>query len=573
MKQVRLTWERFRAWGDLRRGPLSFWLVWAAIVWRYLSCGLTYCWQHDDYIQYINYPSVDDYGALMRSEGLLASRPLAVIFDLYFWQHFAGAMIVAVLLLALLYAGSALLWQRVLHRRFGTGWLFTVIYALIPLAIEGTYWLSAGTRLICGLFFTALSAWLLCIWIEEGKRWAAIAYFPVLLLSYGHYEQTLVLSVTISLLLMLDVIGERNARSRRGLLALLTFVGAACYFGFTAVNAGTGALATRLEIAWPVGPWYYRVFLPEIGGQIYDAFIGGGFGTVVKGFVRGCGIIFAEGKWLWLLVCLGITVLFGRLVWRADDAEAVALPADKHRTGRIVWAYAFGMLLALAPVSIFFFIANPWFSIRNTLPSLVGLAFLADLTVRLCLRRQVRARAILCAALVLVFSVGSVSEMQDYRDTYDHDVIFLDVVAEKLEAEADTLPAGKVGILGANASYLPDQNFYFNGHISGITSSDWELYGALTARTKRAIAQTPVPLPTNESFLYRGWNRALRDIASFDVLWFWDETTHTIRDLRAEQQSDGSWRLCFADDGSFCARVWEELASNGEWFGYLRFSE
>ncbi len=573
MTKVALFWKRLRAWGDLRRGPLSFWLVWAAIVWRYLSCGISYCWQHDDYIQYINYPSVDDYVALMKSEGLLASRPLAAICDLYFWQHFSGAMIVAVLLLALLYAGSALLWQRLLHRRFGTGWMFTAFYALLPLGIEGTYWLSAGTRLICGLFFGGLAVWLLCVWAEEGKRWAAIAYFPVLLISYGHYEQTLVLSAAASLLLMLDFFGERNARSKRGLLALSTFAAAACYFGFTSANAGTGALATRLEIAWPDNPWYFEVFLPNIGGQVRDAFLGGGFGTVVKGFVRGCRIILAEGKWLWLLVCLGITVLFGCLAWREDDAESVAVPVKKHRGWRMAWAYGFGFLLALAPVSIFFFIANPWFSIRNTLPSFVGLAFLLDLTVRFVLRKFVRVRAALCAALVLIFSIGAVSEMHDYRVTYDHDVAFLDMVAYKLEVEGDTLPAGKVGILGANATYLGDQNYYFNGHITGITSSDWELYGALTARTKRSIAQTLVPLPTNESFLYRGWNRAIRDVASFAVLWYWDEATHTIRDLTAVQQEDGSWRLYYADDGTFCARVWEELASNGEWFGYLRFTE
>lgn len=570
MKRLTLIWERLCAWITPRREPLSFWLVWGTIVWRYLSCGIEYCWQHDDYIQYINYPSVSDYPALLKGEGLLASRPLAAIGDLYFWSKFADAMIIGVLLLALLYAGSALLWQSVLRRRFGTSWIFTVIYTLLPLGFEGTYWMSAGTRLICGLFFGALAAWLLMRFVEDGKKLCAWLYFLVLLLSYGYYEQTLVLSVAASLLLMLDYLAERRPRA---LLALLTFVAAGCYFAFTLANAGEGALASRIEIAWPNNPYYFQIFLPEISGQVWNAFFWGGAATTLKGFRRGLEIIFADGKWLWLLVCLGLTALFGLLARREDDAGAAALPAGKRRGLRIVWAYLFGILLALAPVSIFFFIGNPWFSIRNTLPSFVGLAFLADLTVRLCLRRQVRVRAGICAGLALMLCIGSVSEMHDYRETYDHDVVLLDRVAEKLAAEGDSLPDGKLGIIGANATYLDEQNYYFNGHISTISSSDWELYGALTARMKADVGRTIVPLPTNEFSLYRGWNRAVRQIDSFAALWFWDETTHTLRDLAAELQPDGSTRLTFADDGSFCAVVWEELASNGEYFGYIRFSE
>ncbi|MBQ3126916.1 MAG: hypothetical protein IJC15_07585 [Clostridia bacterium] len=570
MKALQIRWERFCAWVTPRRRPLSFWLIWGTIVWRYLSCGAVYCWQHDDYIQYINYPSVEDYGLLLKSEGLLSSRPLAAIFDLWFWSKFAGAMMVGVLLLAMLYAASAMLWQSVLHRRFGTGWIFTAIYTLLPLGFEGTYWMSAGTRLICGLFFGGLALWLLVRFVEDRCRLAGWLYFPVLLLSYGHYEQTLVLSMAASLLLMLDYLPARRWKS---LLALLTFPAAACYFAFTSAFSGGGALSSRMELAIPDNPYYFKVFLPEISGQIRDAFLGGGFGTTVRGFWRGILLIAEEGKWLWLLVCIGLTALYFLLVRREDSAEAADIPPTRRRVLRALWGYLFGFLLALAPVSIFFFIANPWFSIRNTLPSFIGLAFMVDLTVRLCLRRQVRVRAGICAALVLIFCIGSVSEMHDYRATYDHDVVLLDRVIEKLTIEGENVPDGKLGILGANATYLPDQNYYFNGHITAITSSDWELSGALTAKMRAPLRQSIVPLPTNESFLYRGWSRALRQIDSFAVLWYWDEPTKTLRDLRAVPGEDGRTRLYYADDGSFCAVVWEELASNGEWFGYLRFTE
>lgn len=574
MKRLSEKWQRLCAWIYPRRRPLSFLLIYAAIVLRYLSCGGAYCWQHDDYIQYINFPSVDNYVQLLLEQGLLASRPLAAVTDLYVWSNFARCMIVGVLLLSALYAGSAMLWQSVFRRRFGTGWIFTVVYTLLPLGFEGTYWMSAGTRLICGLFLGALALWLLMRFVEDGKALCGWLYFPVLLLSYGYYEQTLVLSMAASLLLMLSYLGERRPR---GLLALLTFAAAAVYFAFTAAFSDGGVISSRMELALPNNAYYFQVFLPEISGQVWHAFAYGGAGTTIRGFWRGVKLIFTEGKWLWLLACLGLTALHGLLARSDDTAEAAALPARTWGQGRrrgwaIAEAYLFGILMALAPVSIFFFIGNPWFSIRNTLPSFVGLAFLADLTVRLCLRRRVQVRAGICTGLAVLCCVASVAEMHDYRQTYQHDVVLLDRIAEKVEAEGGTI-SGRIGIVGVNASYLDEQNYSFNGHVTGIGSSDWELYAAISARLGRELGVDIVPLAVDEFSFWRGWNRATKRIDGFAQLWYWDEETHTLHDLAAQVQPDGSTRLTFAESGDFCAVVWEEQEDTGEYFGYIRFSE
>ena len=369
-------WKRICAWTSPRRKPLSFLLVYAAIVMRYLSCGIAYCWQHDDYIQYINFPSASDYGKLLMEQGLLASRPLAAITDLYVWARFADAMIIGVLLLALLYAGSALLWQSVFRRRWGSSWMFTVMYTLLPLGFEGTYWMSAGTRLICGLFFGALATWLLMRFVSDGSRLCGALYLPVLLLSYGYYEQTLVLSMAASLLLMLSYLAERKPK---GLLGLMTFVAAGIYYAVTSAFAGEGAIASRMEIAWPNTPYYFEYFLPDISGQIWNAFWHAGNATTFRGFWRGLKLIFTEGKLLWLLVCVAVAALYFFLSRADDTAEAVALPRRTRGPGRsrgwkIAGAYAFGILLALAPISIFFLIANPWFSFRGAVASFAGLA-------------------------------------------------------------------------------------------------------------------------------------------------------------------------------------------------------
>lgn len=546
-----------------RHNLVAFAVVFAAIFLRYLSCGTDYIWQQDDYIQYINYPRGGAWGLLLLKEGLLASRPLAAITDLFVWSRFADCMMVSVFLLSALYAASALLFLHVFRRRFGTGWMFIVLYTLIPIGIEASYWISAASRLICGLFWCALSLWLLSSFVEDKRTWCGVLYFPVLLLAYGYYEQTLVLAAAASLLLMIGYLVERRPRA---LLALWTFAAAGIYFLFTSAFSDTGAMAARMQLALPDNPWYFKVFLPNISTQIWQAMAKGSAAITLRGFVRGAEMIAADGKWIWLILCVGLCVAHALLAHR--EARR-----DQNGTARgLAGRYLFGVLLTLAPVSIFFFIANPYFALRNALPAVVGLAFLGDLTLRLCLRRQARLHAVLCGVLAAVFCIASVSEMHDYRATYAQDLLMLDCIEQKIEAEDDVLTGKRIGIIGANATYLSEQNFYFNGHISGITASDWGLYGALVARAGEELSFTIVPLAVDEDCFWRGWNRDLKQIDGFDVLWYWDDETATLLDLDVVYESDGTISLFFAHDGSFCAAVWEEQEPSGEYFGYIRFA-
>ncbi|MBQ8275750.1 MAG: hypothetical protein IJZ02_03905 [Clostridia bacterium] len=569
--------EKLRAlgrWIDRWQKPILFFAVFGAIFFRYTVWDGGYFWQLDDYIQYINFPSCPDYGALLMEQGLLVSRPLAALTDLYFWSRFSGCMTVCVFLLSALYAGSAMLWQSTLRRRFGTGRMFLILYTLMPFGIEGTYWVSASTRLICGMFWGSLSLWFLCRFAEEKRPLFAVLYFPTLLLAYGYYEQSLVLAAAASLLLMLDFLFQGN---RRGLLALWTFGAAGVYFLVTSLFAGAGAISGRMVLALPDNPWYFRVFLPEVCGQVLEAFFGAGAAITFGGFGRGIQMLFSQGKWLWLLGCLAFAVL---LSWLIAKEKTVALPPaqaegeeGKAPGRRILWAYVFGLLLTLAPISIFFFIANPFFSMRNTVPSFVGLAFLIDLTLRLLLRRQVKLRALLCGLTVCLFCVASVSEMYDYRATYRNDRAVVEAVVAKMQAEEEPLKGKRVALIGCNATFLQEQNYYFNGHIVGVTAGEWSLYGAMAACYGGTVPCDVIPMSTNESFLYSPWETPTKKLDGFDVFWHWDHLNRCVRELSAEPDGAGGYRLVFADDGSFFARIWEEPWTDGTCYGYIRFTE
>jgi hypothetical protein len=81
---------------------------------------------------------------------------------------------VGVLLLGALYSFAALELYKIFNKFFGTSRFFIVIFALLPLGIEGTYWMSASTRIVPGVFFAALSASQLTNFFESKRKKNAI---------------------------------------------------------------------------------------------------------------------------------------------------------------------------------------------------------------------------------------------------------------------------------------------------------------------------------------------------------------------------------------------------------------
>ena len=132
-----------------------FFAVFFLIVIRFLYFGFKYFPQLHDYIQHHNYAPQGGFFYLVERLGLLGARPLAGILDITLWSWLWQCAIVGVLILSALYAFSAVKFQEIFEKFFGTSKFFIIIYALLPLGIEGTYWMSASTRIIPGMFFAA----------------------------------------------------------------------------------------------------------------------------------------------------------------------------------------------------------------------------------------------------------------------------------------------------------------------------------------------------------------------------------------------------------------------------------
>ena len=165
---------------------------------RACAFGAQYYPQLDDYIQYHNYPSASSLWALHQATGLLGSRPLAGAADFYLWGPLFDHMILGVALISALYAAAVLIIWKILGRYFRVSPVCPVFMALLPLGMEGTYWMSASSRVVVGMFLAAITAWAFLKWLDRGGGgWLAL-YLVLQLLPFGFYEQGGILSVTLT---------------------------------------------------------------------------------------------------------------------------------------------------------------------------------------------------------------------------------------------------------------------------------------------------------------------------------------------------------------------------------------
>ena len=521
-------------------------LLFLLLMVRNCACGVAYYPQLDDYIQYHNYAGAESFRALQASTGLLASRPLAGLADYYIWAPLFDHMILGVALISLLYVLAAVLLWKLLGRYFRLSPLFPVLVVLLPLGMEGTYWMSASTRVVVGMVFAVLAAWAFLGWLDRGGGGRLAAYLVLQLLPFGFYEQAGILSVVLTVGAALLERGDlrRRAVSLWGVPAL------GLYFLFTHLMASGSVYSSRAELLLPVTRYYWTVFFPDIMGQLRDVFLKGGFFTLAKGFVRGMRLVLSGQLALWALGALALCVLFWLCARRSPEERG------KRRTGLALLA---GVLLAAGPVSIFLVLGNPWFSMRGAVTSFPGLALIAD-TLLLWLWDKLPFRGngpvVLAACAALVFCVAGASETADYRDTYENDQriarLVLDTLAE------DQIDAGRVGILNLEASYLPNQNFYYHEHIHGCTESAWAFSGLLTAA---GGGEHPSVSPLPSDPMYRAWNREANHPSGFSVLYWFDGTDLIRASLTPEE--DG-YRVT-DPAGRELGRIWEE-----DGIGYIR---
>ena len=531
----------------------SCWMLalWALLMARACAAGLEYWPQLDDYIQYHNYLTAESFSALQKAVGLLASRPLAGIADYFIWGRMFGFMLLGVAVISLLYAVTTLVLWSVLGRFFRVGPLFPVIVALLPLGVEGTYWMSASTRVVVGMLWAALAVWLFLAWMDRPRWWMLAAFLMCQLLPFGFYEQAGILGVTLTVgTAILRYICRAEDR-KKCLLALWAPVSMVLYLLLTKLLSNGGVYGSRAALILPVSRYYYfTTFLPDILGQIRKVFLNADLRILTRGFVRTAEQLLQGRQLLWF----GVTAALCAGVWllgRKTKAGETRLP---------LWLQLLsGLLLAAAPVTLFLILDNPWFSLRGAVTSFPGLALMADGVMEALWRKTGVRRelpAALAALCALVFSMAGASEIADYRDTCRADQqaarAVLDVISTDLAGE-EGYPALSVGILGLEPTFLQRQNYLWHEHVTGCTESSWAFSGLVGSMADGMALPSLSPLPSSP--LYRRWNAEANRPDRFDRLYYYDGAA--LEPVTLEQTGEKTFNVLRAD-GTRLGHIWEE---------------
>lgn len=538
---------------------LTFSVLFVLTFLRYCYFGLKYYAQLDDYIQYGLQEASTDRLGYIKHMGLLKSRPLAGVFDEMVWSRFFSRMVIVLLILTVLYVLSAMLFEAVFRRRFGTSILFSVIYLLLPLNFEGAYWISASSRIIPSLFFCSLCFWLLDRYFALSESESAekdplhkraamlVGYVFFGLFAVSFYEQGLLLYASLGMLMFLSEFFR--SKKKRSVASFLFLIPCAAYFLFTHFQPESIYYSGRMVLHVPWEEGYFKwMFLPTLG-QIGKITVNCNLLALGKGFVRGIGIIGSTPNILWCTVLLiTVAVLF----------FIVRVPKRVNKKGIIGEWLFYSVVLIAAPLSVFFIVGiEPYVSCRNILTSFPGAALLVDGILLLCFRRCKLPVKIFAVLFAFCACIASVSEIADYKQTHDDDMRVADTVSG--------IPEISAKIFGIAPTYLEDMNYMQNEHLHGCTESNWALSGCVTWKLGYSVGFAP--LNTENGKYYAAWNMTSYRIREGDAVYAYDYTENSLEKLTAVfdiQSEDGEKISLYREDGSLYGTA--EQTDREGWF-------
>ncbi len=410
-------------------------------VFRFSCLSFRYIPYLDDYVQYFYYPSFANpwQTILLGGPKILFTRPLAGLCDRFLWSFFAHNLGIALVIISFLYGISGVLFYKTFEvLNLQPSPLFLVFYLLFPLNTEGTYWLSASTRIVVSLFLIALSGYSL---VKRQTTLFALFSF----LSMWFYEQTALLSVFVGI--SLSLFSKQPKALVFPILNLIALSGFYLIFGKYSDNAD------RLILS------FSQQHFSNLGIQVYEFLFPLSFNLVTLGFYRGIACLMQKHLLGWLFLLIILSSLF---------FETSKSQSYTTSTKKLVW----GLTLTFVPLLPFFISSNENLNFRNFVPCLLGIALIFENLLSRIFRFFCPT---ICALLVFVFSVVAVCEVMDYNHTATADLNLAMEISHALPKDVKTF------------NYRIDTPDYYpqsapkNDHIMSMTASDWGPTGIVRA--------------------------------------------------------------------------------------------
>lgn len=448
-----------------------------ALLLKVFSAGITYFPILDDYIQYGSYP-LFDLKYVYAHIGTISSRPVASLLDPVFWGCFWQHMWIALFVMTLLYFVTCLLLDRLLTKEGIkiTPVLYS-IFLLLPITFEGTYWISASSRIVVGMLFAVLAAWGLKQFLETNKKRLLPAYGLLCLLSFGFYESVMVFSALLQLFVLVRYVKEKKAYQKLWLMVVPAFF-AIAMFVYYRLMANVGALSGRAAgFSLDNLGEKFSSLLAQFG-YIFSA---GLMRTTVVGFFDGLSALVASPLWG---LCIGAAIV--------GVSACCAFCSKKHRLhAKASLCVPFGLALTLLPLIPHMLVQDVWLTYRSVALCIPGLCILlAPLAARLLHNRYARMATVFF--MVFVFSIGCVNEVQTYKKVNTLDNYLLTEVIAHLDE--DVLAGKKDTVLVLPQEIFVPQTSYYKDHVKSVFAADWSLTGAVRAkvRSNNISSITPV---------------------------------------------------------------------------------
>lgn len=450
----------------------------AALVLKVFGAGFSYFCVLDDYIQYGCYPLYNKLSYVYFGIGTAANRPLAAFLDPAVWGAFYSDMAAALVIICALLFFSAKLFDRCMSRfQITVTPFFYAVYLLLPLGFEGTYWISASSRIAVGLFFASAAAYLLMTYIENRKAYLAVLYAVCSLASFGFYESVTVLSGMIQGLMILKfAFADKQYKNLR--LLTVPSIGAAAILIYYKLAANIGTLGSRTA----------AFSFSDIGGRVValftqfkEIFTAGLYRTTVLGFSDGVNLLLHNGGTGFVL-SLSVVAVSAFCAYFGGKCELSA---------KAKYCVPLGLLLIFLPLLPNILVPDVWLTYRSIVVCLPGFCVLFAPPIS-WLSKNKAIQTVAVFLVTSVFLVGCVNEVHTYKAVHESDRQMVNEVLQHLDDEVLSGEKGVVLVL-AQEVVIPQTSFY-KDHVKSVFYADWAITGAVRACSQNVKIKTITPV-------------------------------------------------------------------------------
>ncbi|WP_027416549.1 glucosyltransferase domain-containing protein [Aneurinibacillus terranovensis] len=515
------------------RQPISFlfWIVFAVAI------GLKY-----GYANFHYYPVLDDwlqYGAYQLYENPIQiflhysyhTRPLASLFDVTLWGKFWPDLTIPFVIITILHIASCYLLYRTFSKvNRSIGIPAAIILGLMPLGNEATYWLSASSRLVVGMFFMLLSLYLLAASLEKRKKALYLGGFWFFqLVSFAFYEQIIAMGFVCSLLIMLWK--RKQIRWQAYMIPILNLLVIGGYY--VLFKAG-GNAAERGHTVKGNEFWGH---IGYVFHQFYDISVWTHSFYYRNSLPKGLMLLLGSKSYVYLVAIVVVSFVCGWFAWHTSRKTA--------GMQKPLWKIIAGILLAVLPLAPFFLITDTGLALRNVFPSMIGLALLFDGIFDWLGQTAVTRLlyGIITGTLTFAFIVPGVTDIVEYKKVSEADRY----VAEQIVAvgkQEHKLNGNIPAYLFGAESYLVPESAPFLNHIKNVTDSEWALTGAVRAAGRNRNFQMITPVSAQYDYIVpeKHLNKGL-------LLGI--EKNLKVIPLQAVKKENGDYRLLRHDGSTF----------------------